>query len=92
MATNPDLDKLKLPELKQMAEVLGIETVSSMRKPDLISAIKSLASEENPTSTLSKNESTSSNGSSTKNSDLDPKETRFKKSKNPLRNQPSPTQ
>ena len=59
MATNPDLDKLKLPELKQMAEVLGIEKVSSMRKPDLIGAIKSLASEENSASTISKNESTS---------------------------------
>ena len=82
MATNPDLDKLKLPELKQMAEVLGIEKVSSMRKPDLIDAIKSLASEENPTSTISKNESTSISNSSTKNTDSDLKESRFKKSKN----------
>ncbi len=82
MATNPDLDKLKLPELKQMAEVLGIAKVSSMRKPDLIGAIKSLASEENPTNTLSKNESTPSSYSSTKNTDSDSIETRFKKSKN----------
>ena len=43
MATNPNIEELKLPELKQMGEALGIKKVRSMRKPELVSAIKSFA-------------------------------------------------
>ena len=43
MATNPNIEELKLPELKQMGESLGIKKVRSMRKPELVSAIKSFA-------------------------------------------------
>jgi transcription termination factor Rho len=43
MAINPNIEELKLPELKQMGESLGIKKVRSMRKPDLVSAIKSFA-------------------------------------------------
>ncbi len=43
MATNPNIEGLKLPELKQMGEALGIAKVRSMRKPELVNAIKSFA-------------------------------------------------
>ncbi len=40
MATNQDIEGLKLPELKQIGETLGISKVRSMRKPELVNAIK----------------------------------------------------
>ena len=55
MATNPNIEELKLPELKQMGESLGIKKVRSMRKPELVSAIKSFAKgDDNKISDLEK--------------------------------------
>ena len=55
MATNPNIEELKLPELKQMGESLGIKKVRSMRKPELVRAIKSFAKgDDNKISDLEK--------------------------------------
>lgn len=39
LVTTPDLNEMKLPELRQLAKVLGLRGVSSMRKSDLIETI-----------------------------------------------------
>ena len=75
MATNPNIEGLKLPELKQMGETLGILKVGSMRKQELVSAIKSFAKKDEVI--ISEPEISAINKTSSKQSEI--KETPKKK-------------
>ena len=44
-APRSDLNRMLMPELKELAHSLGISGVSGMRKPDLLAAIRNRQSE-----------------------------------------------
>ena len=41
VATSPNLDDMKLPELKELAKQMGLRGVSTMRKTELIATLQS---------------------------------------------------
>jgi transcription termination factor Rho len=51
MVTGPDFSKMSVAELRTLAENLDIKDVSKLKKPDLISAITTLATGEVPKTT-----------------------------------------
>jgi len=48
MASLPDLSDRKLPELKELAESLGVPKARYLRKPELLEAIQQLGNSAAP--------------------------------------------
>ena len=44
VATSPNLDDMKLPELKELAKQMGLRGVSTMRKTELIATLQAARS------------------------------------------------
>ena len=44
MATSPNLEDMKLPELKELAKQMGLRGISTMRKPELIATLQAARS------------------------------------------------
>ena len=44
VATSPNLDDMKLPELKELAKQMGLRGVSTMRKPELLATLQAARS------------------------------------------------
>ena len=44
MATSPNLEDMKLPELKELAKQMGLRGTSTMRKPELIATLQAARS------------------------------------------------
>ena len=44
VATSPNLDDMKLPELKELAKQMGLRGTSTMRKPELIATLQAARS------------------------------------------------
>ena len=44
VATNPNLEDMKLPELKELAKQMGLRGISTMRKPELIATLQAARS------------------------------------------------
>ena len=44
VATSPNLDDMKLPELKELAKQMGLRGISTMRKPELIATLQAARS------------------------------------------------
>ena len=44
VATSPNLDDMKLPELKELAKQMGLRGVSTMRKTELIATLQAAGS------------------------------------------------
>ena len=44
VATSPNLDDMKLPELKELAKQMGLRGISTMRKTELIATIQAARS------------------------------------------------
>ena len=40
MATSPNLEDMKLPELKELAKQMGLRGTSTMRKPELLATLQ----------------------------------------------------
>ena len=44
MATSPNLEDMKLPELKELAKQMGLRGISTMRKPELVATLQAARS------------------------------------------------
>ena len=44
VATSPNLDDMKLPELKELAKQMGLRGISTLRKPELIATLQAAGS------------------------------------------------
>ena len=44
VATSPNLEDMKLPELKELAKQMGLRGISTMRKPELIATLQAARS------------------------------------------------
>ncbi|MEY3692836.1 MAG: Rho termination factor, N-terminal domain, partial [Bacteroidota bacterium] len=62
MASLPDLSDRKLPELKELAESLGVPKARYLRKPELLEAIQQLGASPSPTSSEPASEAPAAEG------------------------------
>ncbi len=87
---NPDLDKLKLAELKEIAKKVGVKNLSKYKKNELIEAIKEIKSKE-VTETTVKEKSTkkTSNQKPTESSNRNNENNKSKSEEKKLRGLPN---